>query len=73
MCELIGPLKRELSAIALDLSFQLFSPLGITQHVVKALEMPRVVIAVIIILLANAVCKRCTSIGRKVHSKWAQL
>jgi len=57
VCELISPL------LALDLPFQLFSPFGIAQHVVKASDTTRDLIAIVIVLLANSVRKRCTSIG----------
>ncbi len=64
MHELIGPLKKVFPA--LNLSVQVLSPLVITQHIVKALDMTRELISIVIVILVNAVCKRCTSINLNV-------
>jgi len=59
--ELIGPLKKVFPA--LNLSVQVLSPLVITQHIV---DMTRELISIVIVILVNAVCKRCTSINLNV-------
>ncbi len=61
MHELIGPLKKVFPA--LNLSVQVLSPLVITQHIV---DMTRELISIVIVILVNAVCKRCTSINLNV-------
>lgn len=61
---MIGPLKKVFPA--LNLSVQVLSPLVITQHIVKALDMTRELISIVIVILVNAVCKRCTSINLNV-------